>query len=63
MGSTKPNMIGTDCHRTLDQQVVPAMERALVGEVASYEGPFTCTPGGELWISLTTSPWSAQTTK
>ena len=41
VGSTKPNMIGTDCRRALDQQVVPAMERALVGEVASYEGPFT----------------------
>ena len=56
MGSTKPSMIGTDCRSTLDQQVVPAMERALAGEVASYEGPFTATPGGELWISLTASP-------
>jgi diguanylate cyclase (GGDEF)-like protein/PAS domain S-box-containing protein len=56
LGSTKPSMIGTDCRSTLDQHVVPAMERALAGEVASYEGPFTATAGAELWISLTASP-------
>ena len=55
-GVAKSSLIGSDCRRAFDQQTLPAMQRALAGEVATYEGPYTSAAGREMWISFTASP-------
>jgi len=55
-GVAKSGLIGSDCRRAFDQQTIPAMQRALAGEVATYEGPYKSTADQEMWISLTASP-------
>ena len=56
-GDTRERLVGSDLGRAADQRTVPAMERALAGDVGTYEGPFRAGPSDrEMWISFTASP-------
>jgi PAS domain S-box-containing protein len=55
--STAEKITGLDMKQLKDQSVLPALQKALSGEIGYYEGPYKATfSGADGWISMTCAP-------
>lgn len=55
--TTRARLIGLDMNTLRDQNVLPALRRALTGEEGVYEGFYRATTStAEIWVSMRTAP-------
>jgi diguanylate cyclase (GGDEF)-like protein/PAS domain S-box-containing protein len=56
MGVPRVALLGHDMKQAKESFVLPALQEALSGRVATYDGVYHRRAGGEVWISARTSP-------